>query len=220
MIKTIKYRDHRGALSDSMETVQEFQTKKELYDYIRGSISPFEFRPEKLKCAWYGWDQRIQWNTYLVSLEDYGVLGMTDGDINELPEGTTVDLEHSEVILNGINLFVSEKPIDPDFIVKLASRPLGAVRVEFNIEHGLSPLAQVRKAISIADWYADTHHKVIVTTNSPDIIWAFVKQVKKRKRRLDMSIWFRGGKAFRWKRVGVETVFKSLNRALDAIGEI
>lgn len=220
MIKIIKYRDHRHTLDESMKTVQESRTKKEFYDYIRESISPFDFRTEKLRRAWYGWDQRIQWNTYLISLEDYGVLGMADGDINELPEGVAVDLDHSEVVLNGINLFVSEKPIDPNFIANLASRPLGVVRVEYNIEDGLSPLDQVQKAISIANWYADTDHKVIVTTNSPDIIQAFDRQAKKRKRRWDMSIWFRGGKAFRWKRVSVETVFKSLNRALDAIDEI
>lgn len=220
MIKTIKYRDHRGSLDDSMATTRVFRTKKEFYDYIRESILPFKFKPDGLICKWYAWDKRIKWNTYIVSLDGYGVLGMADGDINELPDGNPRDIEHEEIVLNGINLFVSESPIEPDFIYALANRPLGPVRVEFNMEFGLSPLQQVEKAASIADWYGACEHKTIITTNSYDVICAFDAVMRKRGLRRQLTIWFRGGSAYRWKRVSVETVAGSINRALDAIDEI
>lgn len=220
MIKTIKYRDHRGGLDASMVTTRVFRTKKELYDYIRESILPFKFNPDSLKCEWYAWDKRIKWNTYLVSLTGYGVLGMADGDINELPDGNPRDIVHEEIVLNGINLFVSESPIDPEFIYALANRPLGPVRVEFNMEFGLTPARQVEKSVQIADWYKRTDHKAIITTNSPDVVRALAAAMRKEGRRSHMSIWFRGDRAYRWRRVSVETVFKSFNKSLVAVVKI
>lgn len=88
------------------------------------------------------------------------------------------------------------------------------------MEIGLSPLQQVEKSVQIADWYMRTDHKAIITTNSPDVVRAFDAAMRKARQRSHMSIWFRGDRAFRWRRVSVETVFGSLNKSLDAIDKM
>lgn len=56
------YRDHIGTLEDSMHTVQEMQTLKELEKYV---ISVWG--PGSIKVEYYGEDPRIQWRTYVVT---------------------------------------------------------------------------------------------------------------------------------------------------------
>ena len=75
----IKYRDHRGSLAESMKTVQEFKTKTDLIKYLRDSL-PVQFRDCYLKIKYYSLDNRINWNTHIVTVEGLGVVGFTDGD--------------------------------------------------------------------------------------------------------------------------------------------
>lgn len=79
-----QYRDHRGGLSDSMATVQQFQTKAELIDYLQQDLYQFfpgKYDVSKIEIKYYGYDQRIGWDSYIVLLPSFGVLGFTDREV-------------------------------------------------------------------------------------------------------------------------------------------
>lgn len=78
-----KFRDHKGSLSESMKTVQEFKSKQDLIDYARNELSKFsvEFEDCLLRIRNYGYDKRTGWNTHIVVIEGYGVFGFTDGPL-------------------------------------------------------------------------------------------------------------------------------------------
>jgi hypothetical protein len=81
-----RIREHRGQLDDSMATVRAFSgTRAELCEVIRASLEPFcrKFTDEQLKVEPYHYDARIDWDTYLISIEGYGVWGMADGPLRE-----------------------------------------------------------------------------------------------------------------------------------------
>lgn len=65
-----------------MSTVVEMTTMQELEDHIRKMLSIFacEFRFSEITIAAYGHDSRTGWDTYVVTMPDYGVLGWTDGE--------------------------------------------------------------------------------------------------------------------------------------------
>lgn len=68
----MKYREHRGSLADSMETVIEVKDLKDLAEKLSYQ--------GKLTCRWYAQDDRIGWDTWLVCDEN-GPLGMSDGEL-------------------------------------------------------------------------------------------------------------------------------------------
>lgn len=76
-----KVRQHRGNLSDSMETVCEVQDFDQLLAVVRESLEPFGqiVSAETVHVEPYTWDARIGWETHLVTIDGYGVWGMTDG---------------------------------------------------------------------------------------------------------------------------------------------
>ena len=77
---SIKYRDHRGSLSDSMETEQTFETADALFAYLRTEVVKLGFGAEEgeFTCASHGLDNRIDWDCHLISLTGFGPLGFTD----------------------------------------------------------------------------------------------------------------------------------------------
>jgi len=79
-----KYRDHKGSLTESMGTVQEFDTKNDLIYYLRGSLKKFgvEFSNESVQIKPYIYDERINWNTHIVIIGGYGITGYTDGPVH------------------------------------------------------------------------------------------------------------------------------------------
>jgi hypothetical protein len=83
----MKFRAHRGGLAESMATVIEVQTRAELEKYIVDTSAPFErqlrslIAENGLYVRPYGYDERIGWDTHIVILQGYGVLGFTDGDL-------------------------------------------------------------------------------------------------------------------------------------------
>jgi hypothetical protein len=94
----MKFREHRGGLSKSMETVVEVGSKGELVAHVVKMLEPFYFDRERiekgLNLSPYSWsrinpkpiyDERIGWHTYIVTLEGYGVLGFTDGPLPDEP---------------------------------------------------------------------------------------------------------------------------------------
>ena len=73
-----KYREHRGSLSESMKTVQEFETKQDLINYLKQNFS-VPFYGYNLRLDHYCMDKRINWDTYIVTIKGFGVVGFTDG---------------------------------------------------------------------------------------------------------------------------------------------
>lgn len=69
------FRFHRGTLADSMETVVEFKGLFELIEILNTV-----YDPGKVLVKPYGFDARIGWDTYLVTI-DGNAVGMTDGPV-------------------------------------------------------------------------------------------------------------------------------------------
>jgi hypothetical protein len=78
----MRFREHRGSLADSMKTVVEVADHESLLEHIRRLAQPWPTFPpvtvETVHIRPYGWDERIQWDTHIVTLDGYGVLGFTD----------------------------------------------------------------------------------------------------------------------------------------------
>lgn len=79
----ILYRPHRGGLSESMREVRTIKTFPELVRAMRAEVErwyPIDELPteENTKLEPYGYDDRIGWQTYLVTVNGYA-WGYTDG---------------------------------------------------------------------------------------------------------------------------------------------
>ena len=66
----ILYRPHCGTLSNAMLHVKEFSTLKEMLEYIVSETEEFRgkhaFDIEDIFIRYYGYDKRIDWETYIV----------------------------------------------------------------------------------------------------------------------------------------------------------
>ena len=76
------YRDHRGGLAESMQTVVELKDRAALDQHIAGLLKPWGrvVTPDQIKSSWYCQDPRIGWDTWMITVDDYGVIGFTNGD--------------------------------------------------------------------------------------------------------------------------------------------
>lgn len=78
----MKYRPHKGSLDESMALMQEFNGFNELLAIIENELSSFEhnlnINDQSVKVEPYTPDNRTGWNTHIVTLEGYGVVGFTD----------------------------------------------------------------------------------------------------------------------------------------------
>ena len=72
------YREHRELLKDAMETVQSFHRADQLVEFVESIYGPGEVKVEA-----YVWDDRIKWDTHIVTHNGNGV-GFTDGPVEEL----------------------------------------------------------------------------------------------------------------------------------------
>jgi hypothetical protein len=81
----IKFREHRGTLIDSMETVVEVGSKQELVKVISERLGIYShginISMDTIQINPYGFDTRIGWDTYIVTLANYGVVGFTNGKL-------------------------------------------------------------------------------------------------------------------------------------------
>jgi hypothetical protein len=77
----MKYRDNRGSLSRSMDTVQEFKDRAELVAYLAEDLAHYgvTVSDADVKVEPYLYDGRIDWDTYIVTVRGFGVAGFTDG---------------------------------------------------------------------------------------------------------------------------------------------
>lgn len=83
----MKFREHRGSLDDSMATCVEIEpTYEALKEHLKKILSYWPLpEPLVLEIKRYGYDNRIQWESYIVKLEGWGVVGFT----NQMPTSLT-----------------------------------------------------------------------------------------------------------------------------------
>lgn len=82
--RKIKYRDHRGSLSDSMKTVQEVSCVEDIKRHLNEFYNEFGKSVAEIRFSYAGKDERVNWNTYYVMFRLEGerkftVAGMSDG---------------------------------------------------------------------------------------------------------------------------------------------
>jgi hypothetical protein len=92
----MKFREHRGSLSESMETVIEIEPTKEALalavDAWRRRLGmPLTVIPQVTSAnvdvmPYGGRDERIGWETHLVTIKGWGPVGFTDGPLSGLSE--------------------------------------------------------------------------------------------------------------------------------------
>jgi hypothetical protein len=80
---SFQFRPHRRTLIEAMKEVKTFNSLAELIENQKPELAQWgvEITAENVKVTPYCYDKRINWNTYIVTLEDYGVLGFTDGPV-------------------------------------------------------------------------------------------------------------------------------------------
>jgi hypothetical protein len=68
---------------ESLATVSTVTNKRELVDLINNSLARFlpPSPPEAVHIEPYGYDARIGWDTYVITLDGYGVWGFAKGSI-------------------------------------------------------------------------------------------------------------------------------------------
>ena len=85
MKREVLYRPHRGGLAEAMAEVRTVASREELISIIREELSHYsvEVKEENFHVKQYGYDERINWDTYIVTLDGFGVLGFTNGPLGE-----------------------------------------------------------------------------------------------------------------------------------------
>jgi hypothetical protein len=78
-----RYRDHRGGYAESMATMRIVTSLEELKDYFRSDPMIPRHLVDDVKVKRYGdgRDPRNDWDTHLVYIKGYGVLGFLDGPL-------------------------------------------------------------------------------------------------------------------------------------------
>lgn len=78
---SMKFREHRGALADSMATCVEIADRTALIEHLyRNFSAPLPFYAITISPYDEEPDRRIDWPcTYIVMLKGFGVIGFTDG---------------------------------------------------------------------------------------------------------------------------------------------
>lgn len=84
----MKFREHRGSLSDAMETVVEVSNISDIAAIINKSWDYFGKKVEQIKIEFYCYDERIDWETYIVTYrlsgeEQFYVAGFTNGNFTK-----------------------------------------------------------------------------------------------------------------------------------------
>lgn len=80
MSETILYRKHRGWLADSMETAQPVESVDDIRK-IEDGLREFGYDLSVIDVKPYCYDDRIGWDTYIVTVPGHGVIGFTSGPL-------------------------------------------------------------------------------------------------------------------------------------------
>lgn len=78
----IKFRPHKELLEETMTKLQIFATGSDLLEYLNNEYSYVPNLKDRLTVEWYCYDNRINWNTYIVHISDFGVIGFTNSPVN------------------------------------------------------------------------------------------------------------------------------------------
>jgi len=83
----MKYRDHKGSLSESLETTMEVNSIDEIKNHLNNFYNHFGKSVVEIKFKHIGMDKRIGWDTHYVLLrlndeKDFTVAGMSNGNLN------------------------------------------------------------------------------------------------------------------------------------------
>jgi len=85
--ENVLFRPHRGTLEESMKAVVEIKNKQDLVIKIIDDLSDFKhdllINTDTVIIKPYTRDNRIDWNTHIVTIEGYGVLGFTNNPLLE-----------------------------------------------------------------------------------------------------------------------------------------
>ena len=78
-----KFRFHRGTLEDSMKAVWEVETIDDILQIFKDEFPMLShlFNQDTVKIKPYGYDTRIEWDTYIVTIMGLGPVGFTDGPL-------------------------------------------------------------------------------------------------------------------------------------------
>ena len=78
------FREHKGGLYESMQTCINVKDIDELYNVLSSRLSKYgyKFTSDQLSIKPYGYDERIGWDTHIVTIGGYGVAGFTNGPLD------------------------------------------------------------------------------------------------------------------------------------------
>jgi len=97
--KPFLFRPHRGGFDESMWKTRIIRTREELISALREELLNQGRESDReeyhFQIEFYGYDKRIDWNTYIVSCEGY-VLGFTNGPFSKQFEVTGVEKVSSQ----------------------------------------------------------------------------------------------------------------------------
>lgn len=84
-----EWRPHRGGLAEAMAEKRTFDTFEDMAAFLRDDWGAFGASPTDIQAKWYANDERINWDTYIVTgtLPDgtHAVLGFTNGNPADAP---------------------------------------------------------------------------------------------------------------------------------------
>ncbi|HEV8364576.1 MAG TPA: hypothetical protein VGQ52_13760 [Gemmatimonadaceae bacterium] len=81
----MKFREHRGMLVESMETTVDVPDRPALIKHLQNILQIYyiAMQPDDLTVEPYGGtDARTGWDTYIVIVRGFGVIGFTDGPVS------------------------------------------------------------------------------------------------------------------------------------------
>lgn len=79
----MKIRMHRRSLTDAMLTTEIIDpTKQAIVEWVWRNYR-FQTKVDHISCTPHGYDNRINWDTYIVSVDGFGVVGFADQGIVE-----------------------------------------------------------------------------------------------------------------------------------------
>lgn len=82
----MKYRDHRGSLSESLATTREVNSLEDIVQHINDTYKEFGSEVQEIKFKDVGFDERTGWNTCHVlcrmkGQKNFTVEGMINGQL-------------------------------------------------------------------------------------------------------------------------------------------
>lgn len=80
----IKYRQHSGGLKESMQEIVEIKTKGDLVRILLENYAPYitNITLDNVHIKPYGYDERIDWDTHVVTIDGVGAVGFTSAMID------------------------------------------------------------------------------------------------------------------------------------------